>query len=115
MKIAIINLTGGGMGGGYRKYLKSIIPLMASHHEVTSLLCASPKQLRVHEWFPEIKNVKFVNCSPFRPFSRQDKELKLYLDEFSPDVLFLPVDRYFIYKKVPVVTMLQTMLPFIPV
>jgi len=30
MRIAVINLTGGGMSGGYRKYLSNVIPGMAA-------------------------------------------------------------------------------------
>lgn len=45
MKIAIINLTGGGMSGGYRKYLKDILPRMAASNIVEEILCATPSTI----------------------------------------------------------------------
>ncbi len=47
MKIAIINITGGGMSGGYKKYLQNVIPRMARHNDVEAILCASPDSISV--------------------------------------------------------------------
>ncbi|MEC4686366.1 MAG: hypothetical protein VST71_11610 [Nitrospirota bacterium] len=112
MKIAIINLTGGGMSGGYIKYLSNVIPRMAVHPNVEAILCASPKSLNVHDWFKPLSNVESVNCKPFR-FMRQgsDQELKQHLEEFSPDVIYSPTERSFQFNKVPIVKMVQNMEP----
>ncbi len=115
MRVAIINLTGGGMCGGYRKYLKNVIPLFSQHREVEALFCAAPDSLRIQEWFGAIKNVKFVNCRPFNPLFQYDGDLIKCLDDFCPDVLFVPTDRYLKYKKVPLVNMIQNMLPFVSI
>ena len=115
MRIAIVNMTGGGMCGGYRKYLRNIIPRMAANRAVEALLCASPKSLHVQDWFEPIENVKFVNCKAF-PFllHRVDKGLKKQLKKFLPDVIFAPVDRFFRFNEIPIVNMVQNMEPFVP-
>ena len=114
MRIAIINLTGGGMSGGYRKYLRNIIPKMAKNRAVGALLCASPPPLHVHDWFELIPNVEFINCQPFRFVSHgRDFELYKKLNSFSPDVIFVPTERYFRFNKIPVVNMVQNMEPLI--
>lgn len=103
------------MCGGYRKYLKNVIPRFARHREIESLLCATPESLHIQKWFGQIKNVKFVNCQPFNPLFQYDKKLIKYLDDFCPDVLFVPMERYFKYKSVPLVNMIQNMLPFVSI
>lgn len=114
MKIAIVNITGGGMSGGYKKYLRNIIPRMASNPAVQGLLCASPPSINVRDWFEPLSNVEFVNCKPYRFLGHStDLELNQRLQEFSPDVVFVPAERYFRFNKVPIVRMLQNMEPFV--
>lgn len=112
MRIAIINITGGGISGGYRKYLQNVIPRMASNPNVEALLCACPKSLNAQDWFEPLSNVKFINCRPFCFLHhRRDRELRWHLEKFSPDVLFVPMERYLRFKKIPVVNMVQNMEP----
>jgi glycosyltransferase involved in cell wall biosynthesis len=110
MKVAIINITKGGMSGGYRKYLRNIIPRMARNPAVDALLCASPVLLRVHNWFDLIPNVEFIDWQPFR-FGGIGRNFELYMKigNFSPDVIFVPSERYFRFNKIPVVNMIQNM------
>lgn len=101
MRIAIINLTDGGISGGYKKYLLNIIPSMANNINVKSILCASPASLKVHDWFGSYDNVKFTDCLPFRLFSYNDNNLRQELEKFFPDVIFIPTihpDQISIYK-----------------
>ena len=114
MKIAVINLTGGGISGGYRKYLLNIIPRLSADVNVESLLCVSPESLNADKLFKPISNVKFANCQPFRILHNSaDLQLHMCLEEFSPDVIFVPIERFFRFKQVPVVTMIQNMEPFL--
>ena len=114
MRIAVINLTGGGMSGGYCKYLCNVIPRMAKHKDVEAILCASPDSIGLQDWFNSMPNVRFVSCKPFRfLFSYRDVELLNKLKRFSPDVIFLPVERTFCFRNVPVVSMIQNMEPFV--
>jgi len=114
MRIAIINITGGGMSGGYRKYLQNVIPRMAAHHAVEAILCASPESTNLQDWLKSISNVRPVSCKPFRfLFAHHNTELLRALERFSADVIFVPVERAFCFKNVPVVNLLQNMEPFV--
>lgn len=102
------------MSGGYRKYLCKVIPRMAKHEDVEAILCASPESVGVQNWFDPMPNARFVGCKPFRfLFPYRDADLLQELERFSPDVIFVPVERTFCFKKVPVVNMIQNMEPFV--
>ena len=114
MKIAIINMTSGGISGGYKKYLLNIMPRLASNGNINSLLCISPGSLKVDTWFKSMQNVEFLNCPPFGFFKFiSDKSLKQKLKQFSPDLIFIPVARHFEFSGVPVLNMVQNILPFL--
>jgi glycosyltransferase involved in cell wall biosynthesis len=113
MKIAIINLTGGGISGGYKKYLQNVLPRLAESNDVEEILCATPSSIDIQSWFSFLPKVKFINCKPFKwMYYRPDDDLKKSLKEFSPDIIFIPVERYFKYSRVPIVNMIQNMEPF---
>jgi len=80
---------------------------------IEEILCATPPSINIREWFSFLPKVKFVTCKPynFLHFSI-DYKLKEILDEFSPDVIFIPVERYFKFDGVPIVNMIQNMEPF---
>ena len=117
MRLAIINLTGGGFSGGYRKYLKNMIPLLAEHAEVDKLMCVSAEGNDISGWFPSLKNTDYGEC---RRFSLPhlafipDRKMSECLRKFSPDVIFLPVDRYVRPNNLPVVNMVRNMEPLVP-
>jgi len=112
MKVAILNLTGGGISGGHKKYLQNMLPLLAAAPEVEAVLCAAPASMAVQTWLPPIPKVSYAVCEPFRPFRHiPDSGLRAALDAFSPDLLFIPVERYINYRDLPVVVMLQNMAP----
>lgn len=112
MRVAVINLTGGGMSGGYRKYLAEMLPRFAAQPGISELLCASSISLDGDGGHGKDSKVKFIRCSPFRMLAhRPDRRLKEALDRFAPEVLFIPVERYIRYKNLPVVVMLQNMAP----
>lgn len=81
MRIAVVNLTGGGFSGGYRKYLDTIIPLLRVHPRVSGL-------------------------EVFGPTARRHDVLHL-----SPDVLFVPTARWSRFNGLPVVPMVRNMEP----
>ena len=112
MRIAMINLTLGGMSGGYRTYLRKILPRLAAHHEVEAVLCAAPSSLGVTEWFDALPNVTFADSGRYRLFRRGPRHgLREKLDRFQPDVIFVPLARRFCFRDVPVVNMVQGMEP----
>jgi len=87
---------------------------MAKHHDVEAILCATPDSIGIQDWFNPMPNVRFVSCKPFRfLFSYRDAELLQELEKFSADVIFVPVERNFKFKSVPVANMIQNMEPFV--
>jgi len=95
MRIAIINMTAGGMSGGYRKYLQNVLPRMAAHPDVEAILCASPEILNIQDWFEPLPNVEFVRCPSLRFLRHKgSNELRHHLKRFRPDVIFVPVERF---------------------
>ena len=107
MRVAIINLTGGGISGGYKKYLRNILPRMVKNSEIENILCATPSSIDIQSWFSFLPEVKFVTCQPFKwLYYRPDDDLKKSLKDFSPDVIFIPVERYFKFNSVPIVNMI---------
>jgi len=117
MRLAIVNLTGGGFSGGYKKYLKNMLPRLAEHHDVDALLCVSPEGNDVSAWFAKPPNADYCACNPLtlRHIAHiPDKRLFECLKRFSPDVIFMPVERYIKFNSVPVVNMLRNMEPFMP-
>lgn len=114
MRIAIINLTGGGMSGGYKAYLHNILPRLAVHSGVGEVLCMAPSSLKIQAWFPPLPKITFAPCAPFRfMHHRPDASLRRVLAQFSPDAIFIPVERYYNFSKFPVVTMVQNMGPMV--
>lgn len=114
MRIALLNLTGGGIGGGYKKYLLNMLPRLASHPEVESMLCVSPYGLVVQDWFENLSNVDFIGCRPFRfMHHRPDFELYDNLKKYRPDVIFIPLERYLKFENIPVVSMVRNMEPLL--
>jgi len=112
MRLAILNLTGGGLSGGHKKYLLNILPRLSAFPGIESLLCASPPLIADGGWLPALPKVSYITCGPFRPFRHApDPALAAALDKFRPDVLFIPIERYINYKGLPVVVMLQNMAP----
>ena len=56
MHVALVNLTSGGMSGGYKKYLEIMLPLLAADPAISRLELSSPEGLNyrraasVPEW-----------------------------------------------------------------
>lgn len=114
MKIAIINITFQGISGGYKKYLLNVIPRLASNTGIESILCVFPEVFKADGWFKLLPKVEFVNYSSYSFFSRRlDKGLHKIINKFSPDVIFVPVEKAVKFNDIPVVTMIQNMEPFV--
>lgn len=117
MRLAIVNLTGGGFSGGYRKYLKNMLPRLAKHNDIDALLCVSPEGNDIPAWFRKPPVADYCSCSPlalshlvFIP----DRKMAECLRKFSPDIMFLPIERYIRFNGVPVVNMAHNMEIFVP-
>lgn len=112
MNIAILNLTGGGISGGYKKYLVRLLPLLEKRLRNGKIFCAAPENIHLKDWFGALPSTRFALCEPFSPFPwKKDPALAEKLKGFSPDVIFVPLERYFSYPGAPLVTMLVNMAP----
>ena len=113
MRIAIVNITGGGISGGYLKYLRNVIPRIRDNSIVESMLIASSFSLKKFNLFSNSKNFRSITCKPHKFFGlKKDKDLIKQLEEFNPNVIFVPTERFFKYDKAPIVNMIQNMEPF---
>lgn len=108
MRIAIVNLTSGGMSGGYLKYLHNILPLMQADKRVTGLEVFYPEQVQgLTNNFP-------IKCHAWpKDNKRWRRWLKTELDKLRPDVLFIPTARWMDFEHIPKVVMVQNMEPLL--
>ena len=107
MKLAVVNISGGTFSGGYRKYLLKLIPLLLEKEEISALRVYVPEKTQmdadpsvIHYW----KASRFQIGYP---------SIKKDLDQFKPDLIFVPTARKFRYKNVPVVNMVRNMEPLL--
>lgn len=113
IKLAILNLTAGGISGGYKSYLQNMLPRLAEHPEVEGVLCVSPDGFGIEGWVPPHPKLKHSSCAPYGPLSRRlDEAAGKELREFMPDVVFVPVARR-VDCGAPVVCMVQNMAPLV--
>ncbi|MCK5356836.1 MAG: glycosyltransferase, partial [Elusimicrobiales bacterium] len=113
MRIAIINLTGGGISGGHKKYIVNMLPRFSASSEIKSILCISPYTLDIESWFSsKLPKVIFDKCRPFS-FLRRGLEAETVekLDDFKPDIVLSTLEKGFKYDGAPIVTLLQNMAP----
>ncbi|MDA8130462.1 MAG: glycosyltransferase [Elusimicrobia bacterium] len=114
MKLAILNLTGGGISGGYKNYLQSMLPRLAADPRITSVLCVAPGSLGAEELATAGPKLRFVECAPFRPFHNGvDRAMEELLSSYAPDLIFVPTARVAKFRDVPVVSMIQNMAPLV--
>jgi glycosyltransferase involved in cell wall biosynthesis len=103
MKIAILNITSGGLSGGYIKYLCSILPYFNNDKEVQTLVSLP---------VGSNSNLVFSNIITIYHTSNDcNNVIRDALNKFNPDVIFIPTSRYFNYNKTPVVNMVRNMEP----
>ncbi len=109
MRIAIVNLTAGGMSGGYRKYLQNILPLMAKDKRVDGLEVYIPvghADIFSNNAF-SLHNIPADNVSNNKTWLRNE----LVTHQF--DVVFIPSAMWINCGKTPFVTMIQNMEPLV--
>jgi glycosyltransferase involved in cell wall biosynthesis len=109
MHIAVINLTAGGLSGGYQKYLQSLTPRLAAHSSVKRLTVFSPSLARDTVSLPGIDHSFWPTLSPWAI----REWIKSRLAETSPDVVFIPTARWLDCGPVPVTVMVRNMEPLV--
>ncbi|HVD94397.1 MAG TPA: glycosyltransferase, partial [Vicinamibacterales bacterium] len=104
MKVAIVNLTSGGLSGGYLKYLRALVPLLRQDARIS----------RLDLFVPE--GVVLDGCGPLHTWPARDglvshPPLRAQLDRLSPDVVFFPTARLLDCGDVPTMVMVRNMEP----
>lgn len=107
MRIALVNLTGGGLSGGYRKYLEEMVPRLGAHPGVRDLKMFNPASGA----FPEIAGVPRFSW-PSHDWARGRAGLRAAVRAYAPDVVFIPTARWF-PSGFPTVTMVRNMEPLV--
>jgi len=87
---------------------------LATCPEIEAILFTAPALLNVQSWFDRLKNVQFVDTKVAGlSYRNAYSELNQHLEMFAPDVVFVPVERYFRFNNQPVVNMFQNMEPLV--
>jgi len=104
----MLNLTAGGLSGGYRKYLHRVVPMLRAEGTVRELLVVVPPG---HEQQPGVG----AGAWSWQPGEhwRGYPALRDRVRAWKPDVVFIPTARY-IDCQAPTVAMVQNMLPMLP-
>ena len=106
MRVAVVNITGGALSGGYAKYLNEMVPRLASHPQVRALTAFIP---------PTAAATLSLGATVAWPADDQKRGspwLRGAIRAFRPDVVFIPTARW-ITTGVPTVCMVQNMEPLV--
>jgi len=107
MKLAVVNLTGGGLSGGYRKYLECLAPLLGRHPTIDQLAIFVPPGM---ETSLKIQDTPLFSW-PVGDRIRGYPWLKQKISALSPAVVFIPTARCLDFGRIPVVNMVRNMEP----
>jgi glycosyltransferase involved in cell wall biosynthesis len=107
VRVALVNLTSGGLSGGYRKYLERMLPLLRQSPSISRLEILSPNGLDVPA------DLADGNWSwPENDGMWGYRALKAELARRQPHVVFVPSARL-IATTVPSVVMVRNMEPLV--
>jgi len=113
MRICILNITSGNMCWGYRNYLTHLLPRLAVHPDVEALLVGVPQTIDVSQWRKRAPSVEWLTVgSALLTRGREvGQKARKAVEQFSPDVIFIPTARYWSFGDVPAVSMVRNMMP----
>ena len=105
MRIAMVNLTSGGLSGGYAKYLKHIVPLLRADARVDIL----------NVYLPEAALAFTTIDSPNIYTWSQGNRRGVFraIADSKPDVVFIPTARWYDFGSIPIVAMVRNMEPLV--
>ncbi len=109
MKVAIVNLTGGGLSYGYLNYLSEVLPRMMSHPRLPQLYVYLPPGFS--KYFGGILPSECLR--EFEHGFQGRRQLRLEISKTSPDVVFFPGNQWVNPGRIPSVSMVQSMLPMV--
>lgn len=106
MRVAVLNLTSGGLSGGYRKYLREIVPRLAAADGVEAVTVLAPAMARGLHGMDGASVSEWPAMNAFKRGTWIKKELSA----FAPDVVFIPTARL-MSLPFPTVVMVRNMEP----
>jgi glycosyltransferase involved in cell wall biosynthesis len=109
MRLAIINLTGGGLSYGYINYLSEVLPRMLRHPQLSQIYVSIPPGFLSH--FSELLSSEYLFLVEDSLAGRG--QLQREVRRISPDVVFIPSNRWMDFGQIPAVSMVQNMLPMV--
>ncbi len=109
MKVAIINLTGGGLSYGYINYLSEVLPRMLAHPRINQLYVYLPRGFS--QYFAG--RLPSACLRQFAGGLQGRRQLRLDICRISPDVGFFPGNQWMNLGRIPSVSMVQSMLPMV--
>jgi glycosyltransferase involved in cell wall biosynthesis len=106
ISLAWVNLTGGGLSGGSKKYLSAVLPRLAADSRFARITVHSPSEAAA-AGLPSLPSYTW----PAREHLRGFPALRSQLRELKPDVVYVPTSRWVETNGVPLVVMLRNMEP----
>ena len=103
MRVAVVNLTSGGLSGGYAKYLRHVVPHLARDSRIGDLHVCVPPAMQA----PDLGTAPVVRWAPAAG------GLARLIAQLAPDVVLVPTARWPGRLRVPVVTMVRNMEPLL--
>lgn len=112
MRIAVLNITSGGMSGGYKKYLKTLVPKLVVHPEVSEILLILPDTITIPGLCQEKLSIQWAKMNSNYFVNKENKnDIIKKVEKFSPDVIYIPTARFLKINSVPTVNMVRNMEP----
>jgi glycosyltransferase involved in cell wall biosynthesis len=109
VRLAVVNLTAGGFSGGYRSYLRHLLPRLAGRPEVSALRVLVPPAGKGEVGIAP----QLVDAWPEAERRSPTRWIRRRLEDFKPDVVFVPTARAFRFADVPTVVMVRNMEPLL--
>ncbi len=107
MHLAVVNLTNGGLSGGYRKYLDQVVPRLARDPRCGRLSVYLPETVGS----PVDTGGAVIEHWPVGEHRRGFRWVRERLVAAVPDVILIPTARKLMAGRIPVVTMVRNMEP----
>jgi glycosyltransferase involved in cell wall biosynthesis len=109
LRIAVVNLTRGGLSGGSRKYVEELVPRLAHHPLVRHVRLFLPAAINAVRLPPEMDHTTW----PVRDELIGYRHLRAGVGEMEPHVVFIPTARWLNFGAVPTVAMVRNMEPLV--
>ena len=105
ISVAWVNLTNGGMSGGFRKYNESILPRLADDPRFGAISVHSPADMQDVTVPPGSVDLRW----PTREYLRGFPTLRKQLTAHAPGIVYVPMHRYVNTSGIPLVVMYRNM------